>query len=315
MVTPLQHSKHLNMQKTTGNSDNLAAGRHLYSCDKLAIGMLVVFGSILIAASGRGPDYFFFGFLHLLFAGLIWWLATRRPAGGFLRSMRYIYPVAVLAVIHYDVGYFIHMIYGEGHTFDTGLKHWEAGLLGINPHLYLHAVIPKPVWAEVIHFFYLTYYPILVGSLIWIWKSRIEEFPRFAFVYMGMFLTFVLIFSLFPVIGPLDYREGLFDGKSVLSGLIDFLFYIGAPDGAAFPSSHVGQSVGIYMLMRPMSRELRVLLIVCIIGIGFSMIYGSIHYTVDAIAGFIAGLLFYYLWNGLYYRFLKEEMLTRISHR
>lgn len=304
----MQHSIHLNMKKTTGNSENLMTGHHLYSCDRLAIGILVVFGSILIAGSGRGLDYFSFGFLHLLFAGFIWWLATRKLTNLLLQALRYLYPVAVLAVIHYDVGYFIHLIYGEGFTFDNELKHWEASLLGINPHLYLHTLFSKPIWAEVIHFFYLTYYPILVCSLIWISKSRAEDFPRFAFVYMGMFLTFVLIFSLFPVIGPLDYREGLFDGKSVLAGLIDFLFYIGAPDGAAFPSSHVGQSVGIFMLMRPMSRKIKILLIVCILGISFSMIYGSIHYTVDAIGGLIAGLMFYYLWNGLYHRFVKDEI-------
>ena len=295
------------MQKTGGISEKPMTGHDLYSCDKLAIGILVVFGSILIAGSGRGVESFSFGLLHLLFAGLIWWLATRELANGFLQGMRYIYPVILLAIIHYDVGYFIPMIYGEGNTFDAEVKNWEADLLGSNPHLHLHALIPQPFWVEVIHFFYLTYYPILVGSLIWIWLYRAEDFPRFAFVYMGMFLTFVLIFTLFPVIGPLDCRDGLFDEKSVLAGVIDFLFYVGAPDGAAFPSSHVGQSVGVFMLLRPMSRQIQILLTVCILGIGFSMVYGSIHYTVDAIAGLIAGLAFFFLWNSVYRKYFASS--------
>ncbi|MEX0823089.1 MAG: phosphatase PAP2 family protein, partial [Balneolaceae bacterium] len=84
-------------------------------------------------------------------------------------------------------------------------------------------------------------------------------------------------------------------------------FLIGAPDGAAFPSSHVGQSVGIYLLLQPMSKKFRILLGLMILGIALSMVYASIHYAIDAAAGFISGWIFYTILNAIYLKFIHKE--------
>jgi membrane-associated phospholipid phosphatase len=279
---------------------NSSGSDSLFLCDKFAVWTLILFGTFLLFGTTYSNTYLYHALYHFIFAGIIWWIATRQPDIFICRTIRYLYPVMFIGIIHYDVGHFIPLIYGENNTFDALIRQWEILLIGSNPHLYLHEMISHSFWVEIIHFFYLTYYPILIGSLIWIWQKRPDEFPRFAFVFIGMFVSFVIIFTLFPVIGPLDYRVGLFEDKSVLANLVDILFLIGAPDGAAFPSSHVGLSVGVFMLLRPLSRSMTIILSICILGIGFSMIYASIHYAIDALAGFITGLLLYYLWNFVY---------------
>jgi membrane-associated phospholipid phosphatase len=288
------------LKKPVQKFQNSSGVDSLLLCDKFAVWILILFGLVLLFGGLNNTVYFNQALYHFLFAALIWWLASRKPYNIIFEAVRFHYPVILIAIIHYDVGYFIPMIYGDNTTFDSVVRQWEFALFSTHPHLHLHEMITQSFWVEVIHFFYLTYYPILIGSLTWIWLKRTDDFPRFAFVYIGMFFSFVIFFILFPVIGPLDYRVGLFEDKSVLANLVDLLFLIGAPDGAAFPSSHVGLSVGVLMLLRPMSRTVFIVLSICILGIGFSMIYASIHYAIDAFAGLIAGFLLFHTWNFVY---------------
>jgi len=282
------------IKKSRANSGSLLLA------DRLAIGFLVISGFILLLNQASGFIYVSYGLANLFLAAVIWLLAINNPAIILLQILRACYPLAVIFLAHLEVELFIHILYGEDFTFDSLVERWDALLFGSNPHLHFHLILPQWYWAELWHLFYISYYPLLIGSILWVWTRRPDDFPRFIFIYLGIFLSFVLIFSLFPVIGPLDNRIGIFDDRSVLAKLVDFLFLIGAPDGAAFPSSHVGLSTGIYLLLRPMQPGVKAGIVIIIIGIGISMVYASIHYAVDAIAGLIAGWLLYYTWDSLY---------------
>lgn len=277
-----------------------------FSSDRLSVLTLWCTGFILVLCSFIDLEYLLFGFLNLLLSVFIWLLAVNSYRSVFLKTLRYIYPVLLITVLHYEVGIFIPLIYGEHFTFDPLIARLDENLFGNNPHQYFYSILPQQVSSEIIHFFYLTYYPILIGSLVWIWKNRTHDYPRFAFVYIGIFLSYVIFFIFFPVHGPLDFRVGLFDNGHYLASFIDFLFFVGAPDGAAFPSSHVGQSVGVYLLLRPLTHKVHALLIMCIAGISISMVYASIHYAIDAVAGLITGVFLYFLWNQLYLRYLSK---------
>lgn len=273
----------------------------LLLADRLAILFLVLSGFFLLIHSPAGFAYLKYGLANLLLAGVIWVLAKNDPEMLLLRLLRVCYPLAVIFFTHLEVELFIHILYGKDFTFDSLVESWDALLFGANPHLHFHSVLPQGYWAELWHLFYVSYYPLLVGSILWMWVRRPDDFSRFIFIYLGIFLSFVVVFSLFPVIGPLDYRVGIFEGKSVLAAIVDTLFHIGAPDGAAFPSSHVGLSTGIYLLLRPMKPVVSTGIVIIILGIGISMVYASIHYAIDAVAGLIAGWLLYHVWDTLYY--------------
>lgn len=255
---------------------------------------------LIYSAAGSGSVYLKYGLINLIVSGLIW-IAGKHVRHFFtLNMMRVLYPLAVIFITHLEVELFIHMIYGKGFTFDSLVINWDAWLFGTNPHLHFHALLPQQFWTEVLHLFYISYYLLMSGSILWVWIKRKSDYSRFIFIYLGIFLTYVVFFSLFPVIGPLDYRVGLFDGQVGLAALVDFLFLIGAPDGAAFPSSHVGMSVSIFLLLQPMEKSVKAGICIIIIGISISMVYASIHYAIDAAAGFISGWLLYRMWNSIY---------------
>lgn len=271
----------------------------LYLFDQLVICFLTVTALISLFNIQSGLIYLQTGLLHLGISAFIWWMGSRNYKKGFMGLIRFCYPVLIIALIHYEVEIFLHLFYGPGFNFDSVVRSWDAAIFG-NPHLNFYEVLSSPFWVELFHFFYMIYYPILIGSIIWTWKSRSGEIGRFAFIYTGIFINFVLIYLLFPVFGPLEYRSTLFSDIGYLPEVVDFLFAVGAPDGAAFPSSHVGQSVGIFLLLRPLNHKLATLLVICIAGIAVSMVYMSIHYAIDAAAGFVTGWLFYHLWSFIY---------------
>lgn len=286
-------------KSVTKISDLYPGSSKLYLFDQLVIYFLIATAIISFFNIQNGLIYLQIGLLHLGISAFIYWMNSRNFSRGFMGMIRYCYPVLIIALIHYEVGIFLHLFFGPGFNFDTIVKGWDAVIFG-NPHLTFHKKLSSPFWIDLFHFFYMTYYPILIGSIIWIWKKRSGDIGRFAFIYTGIFISFVLIYLLFPVFGPLDYRSALFSDAGYLPEIVDFLFAVGAPDGAAFPSSHVGQSVGIFLLLRPLNKKMAILLSICITGIAVSMVYMSIHYAIDAAAGLFTGWLFYHVWSFIY---------------
>lgn len=281
--------------------DNKRPSPRLLKYDKLALGYLSFTGLIYLFYAYKGLHYLQFGVVHGVCITVIYWLAKREYLPHPMPLLRFCYPVLLLTLIYFEVQMLSELIYEPNFSYDSLVGEWDAAIFGFNPHLYWSREMPGWLWAELFHLLYLSYYPLLIGSFIWVWNRRFEDFYRFAFVYLGIFLTFMMFFILFPVYGPMEYRAHRFDDISFFSRVVDFLFAIGESHGGAFPSSHVGQSVGIYLLLRPMSFWMKILIGGIIIGIGLSMVYGSIHYAVDAVAGLCIGWLSYKVWNRIYY--------------
>lgn len=272
----------------------------LHEFDRLAIGYLSLTGLIFLVYAFEGVEYLQFGVIHWICLTLIYWLATRSYLPHPMQILRYCYPVALLMLFYYEVHMLSQLIYDSPVHYDSLIVRWERILIGSNPHTYWFRILDGRFWAELFHLLYFSYYPLLICSYVWVWACRPDDFNRFAFVYLGIFITFVVIFAFFPVYGPVDFRADRFNDISFFSRVIEFLFAMGESPGGAFPSSHVGQSIGIYLLLRPLDRGSKLLVWGIIIGIGLSMIYGSIHYALDAVGGLVAGLLFYLIWNRVY---------------
>lgn len=228
-----------------------------------------------------------------------------RSLPGVLRGL---YPLVLAGFVYVQVGLFIHILHRPPVTFDPLVERWDAMLFGLNPHMWLHRVLPGRFWAELMHLLYVLYFPLLVWGFLLILLRRRHDYERFAFVFICSFLTFCAIFVLFPADGPMPYREGLFGGEVVFSNLVDYLFSHGIPlTGGAFPSAHVGQSVVLLLLLLPLSRSATAAVVLIIIGIGVSMGYASVHYSIDAVAGAPTGAILYVLWNGVYRRRVRPR--------
>ena len=276
--------------------------------DRLAFIYLIGVALILGARWSAGFDYWYNALLNLAFALVLWITAIRPPRSNVLRGIRALYPLILIGVAFVQVGPLARMIYGQSFTFDPLVAEWDAYVFGLNPHAWLHEVLPGRLWAELMHLLYVLYFPLIIGAFLFVWLRRPEDYPRFSFVFLASFFTFVVVFVLFPATGPLDYREGLFGSEVIFSELVDFLFTFGIPDpGGAFPSSHVGQSVVVLLLLRPLSRRMTAVVVFIILGIGMSMGFAAVHYSIDAVAGLPSGAVLYYLWDRAYRRFAARN--------
>ena len=168
---------------------------------------------------------------------------------------------------------------------------------------------------------YALYFPIIAMTLIYYFLYRYEEFTRMAYVVVGSFFIFYIIYDLLPVTGPMFYykavgvdkiAQGIFPNvgdyflthRDMLTspGYQDGVFYhlveaahnAGERPTAAFPSSHVGVST-ICMLAIAHARNWKLLAFTGIIYVFLCMatVYIQAHYVIDAIAGFFSGIIIY----------------------
>ncbi len=303
-----------------GTAFYMQADRRPCAADIVTTVYLIGASIILATQWNSGADYRSAVIQNLFLCAVMWgtWLPVQRadargqsrdmPVSRVIRVLRMFYPLFFIGLAYVQIGLFAGMIFGAGFTFDLMVERWDAVFFGVSPHMWFHRVLPGRFWAEFMHFLYVLYFPLLGVSFLFVIAKRRSDYKRFAFVFLASFLSFVAVFIAFPVTGPLEYREGLFPDTVLFSNLVDFLFSFGIPDpGGAFPSSHVGQSVVVLLLLRPLSRPMFSLVVFVIVGVGVSMGFASVHYQIDALAGVPAGIGLYYLWNTVYMRWIRTR--------
>lgn len=202
---------------------------------------------------------------------------------------------------------------------------WEQALFGCQPALLFSHILPGAVVSELMDLGYAAYFPMiaLITVYYFLWKNA--ELPKAAFILLGAFFIYYLIFIALPVTGPQYYykavgltkiAEGIFPNvhdyfnlnqdRLVSPGYIDGIFYnmvesahnAGERPTAAFPSSHVGISTVVMLLAwHTGSRRLVWILTPFYVLLCLSTVYIQAHYVIDAIAGLITGAAFYFLLN------------------
>lgn len=270
--------------------------------DMVVIFYLAVASIIFATQWNTDPGYRRAILENLVFLAVLLASSREEVLPEFLAVVRRFYPLIFFGIAYVQVGLLIRLLYGPEFTFDALVAAWDAALFGGNPHMRMHRALPGRFWAELMHFLYVLLYPLLFGGFLFVILRRRDEYQRFAFVFLASFLSFVVVFVLFPVSGPMEYRQGLFSEKVLFSNLVDYLFSFGIPAaGGAFPSLHVGMGVIMFLLLRPLPVGAGALIHLVTLGIGVSMGYASVHYSIDAVAGVPAAIATYCLWNRVYH--------------
>ena len=151
-----------------------------------------------------------------------------------------------------------------------------------------------------------------------------------AFVMLTSFFAYYVVFVLLPVTGPQFYylavgtekiAVGIFPNlgdwflthaeRMAAPGWSDGFFYhlldlthdAGERPTAAFPSSHVGVTTVVMLLaLRTRSKSLIFTILPFYLLMCLSTVYIYAHYVIDAIAGFLTGILLYYSLCAIYRR-------------
>ena len=211
---------------------------------------------------------------------------------------------------------------------------WEQALFGCQPALVFSQNCPSPWVSELLSLGYVSYFPMIATVSFYYFFQRYERLAYAAFVILGSFFLFYVIFLFLPVAGPqyyyqavgcdqiaqgvfpdighyfLDHQEsltipGYHDG--VIYHLLQFTHNAGERPTAAFPSSHVGiTTVLLWLIWEVRSKKVFLILLPLGILMFFATFYIQAHYAIDAIAGLPVGTAMYFLLKRVYQALPRE---------
>ena len=207
---------------------------------------------------------------------------------------------------------------------------WEQSLFGCQPSLLFSQKITYGWFSELMCLGYVSYFPLMLITYLYYFFKRYKEFQMTAFVMLGAFFIYYVVFVLLPVTGPQFYylavgsekiATGIFPNlgdwflthaeRMAAPGWTDGFFYhlldlthdAGERPTAAFPSSHVGVTTIVMLLaLRTRSKGFIFTILPFYILMCLSTVYIYAHYAIDAIAGMVTGILLYYLLITLWHR-------------
>jgi membrane-associated phospholipid phosphatase len=224
----------------------------------------------------------------------------KRHVRGGLRFFRYSYPLLLVLLFFEEVQYTVNALRPElPHWFEPHLYAADRFLLGELPAVLLDPFVGL-LLNELFHAFYLSYYFILIGGVVFAWlgDGRSHPGPAFQRTLTGVIAAFVLCFVWYPFLparGPWE-NEGLVAGLTPFEGLfftplIETIIDEGAVSGGCFPSSHVGGSWAVVFGLLPLHRRAALVFGFFALGMSASCVYTRYHHFVDVPAGLLAGLL------------------------
>jgi membrane-associated phospholipid phosphatase len=207
----------------------------------------------------------------------------------------------------------------------------EQAVFGCQPALLFAQKVPWGWFSELMCMGYISYFPMMTILLIYYFFYRYNEFLKAAFVLLGAFFIFYVIFIFLPVTGPQFYYLAVGPEKIAASvfpnlgdwflthsermavpGWTDGFFYhilemahnAGERPTAAFPSSHVGITTVVMLLAHHTHcRKLVLGMLPFYILMCLSTVYILAHYAIDALTGLFTGVVLYFVLIRLSKRF------------
>jgi len=238
-----------------------------------------------------------------------WWM---------IRFSRYAF-VGMLLVYWYPETFDINRLMPN---YDYLLAGLEQTIFGFQPAQVFNQLYPQRWFSEILNMGYLAYYPLIIGTCIYFFFLSRRIFEKFFFIVLFSFFCYYLIYILFPTAGPQYYYQAIgldqvnsgvfpkigfyFDKHQALSSIgnnsgffsqmVQNTQQVGERPTAAFPSSHVGISTLIMILIvKNRQRILLSILFPIYLALVTATVYIQAHYVIDVIAGFTTAFVFYFL--------------------
>ena len=143
----------------------------------------------------------------------LWGVYRILPCRG-MRFVRVLVQMALLAWWYPDT-YELNRIFPNlDHIFAT----WEQSLFGCQPALLFSKAVPSYIFSELFDMGYAAYYPMIALTVFYYFICRYREFERAAFIVVGAFFIYYVIFVFVPVVGPTFYYKAV-GIKTIAAGI------------------------------------------------------------------------------------------------
>lgn len=253
--------------------------------------------------------------------GAFYLLHRRLPSEG-TRFLRNLFPLTLLGFWYPDTFEFCQLFSNKDFLFADA----DNALFDCQPSLEFPHMLDSKAWSELFHMGYFSYYPMIAVTIVApLFRSR-RLFEKTAFIVMASFFLYYGIYLFLPVAGPQFYFQAV-GADQVAAGhfpmlgdyfrthtelintgghegffrsLVEFTQEGGERPTAAFPSSHVGISTILMVLLYRHNRRIFYTFIPFFVLLCCSTVYIQAHYLVDVFGGFASAALFYPFTRWLY---------------
>jgi membrane-associated phospholipid phosphatase len=212
--------------------------------------------------------------------------------GPIWRTIRLIYPLVIMTFLYEALKTQVFMMHGT--PFDSNINAFEMAVLGFDSSFALQPHMT--VWRnEIFSVAYMSYYALVpLGALALALRGKWDSLEKMVLTVCVTFYVCYLIFILYPVVGPRVYLASIyylpFDGP-IFTPLVNNIVGMGGLFGGAMPSSHCAVAlVVIWYLVREF-RSATLPLLLLLVLLCLSTVYGRFHYLSDVIVGLITGAI------------------------
>ena len=276
----------------------------------------------------QNPEALLWGRFRVVMMTLALWLVYRLVPCRFTHFCRVVAQMFLLSWWYPDT-YQLNQVFPN---LDPLFASWEQQLFGYQPALLFSQTVTSPVFSELMHMGYGSYYTLVFIVTMFYFIYRNNEFDRTTFIILTSFFIYYVIFVFLPVTGPQYYylaagldniAHGVFpdignyftthDESLPIPGYADGLFYQfvagahaqGEAPTAAFPSSHVGITTILLMLAwRSGNRPLFFLILPLLVLICLATVYIQAHYAIDVAGGLLSAVIIYLAVSQLWKRWI-----------
>ncbi len=259
---------------------------------------------------------------------LIFLIYRARP-NQYALFLRYIFPFSLLGYWYPDTYEFCRLFPNMDHIFAKA----DLYLFGCQPSVEFAQWLPQKLWSELFNMGYFAYYPLIALTILAPIFTDRNLFERTAFIVLTCFFIYYAIYLFLPVAGPQYYfhavgQDLILDGHFPEIG--DYFRYHSelapspGPDGffrelvestqatgerptAAFPSSHVGMSMVLMILLYNNRRYLFWGAMPFYFFLCCATVYIQAHYLIDVLGGLVTAIVFYQFGSWAWERFARKK--------
>jgi membrane-associated phospholipid phosphatase len=305
--------------------------KHYTFIDYATQGYLALVGLIILFLHGPGvPHWPLLLLAHAAALGLVHMLIrcqAGRPDNGVLDFLRHFYPVLLYTGFYRETGELNHLLVPG--FLDPFFIRLDARVFGGQPSLAFMTRLPYLSVSELFYAAYFSYYVMIVGIGLALFRQSREQFFHYLSVISFAFYVCYLIYIFTPAMGPSVFfpDNGGFQlpadlqpavqptfPAAVTAGpfyqIMGWVYRTFEAPGAAFPSSHVAIAIATVFFSFRYLRAIRWIHLAVVVLLCLATVYCRYHYAVDVLAGGLTAAVLIPLGNRLYFRFVNRDKPT-----
>jgi membrane-associated phospholipid phosphatase len=188
--------------------------------------------------------------------------------------------------------------------WDPFIHRIEQAIFGYQPAFVWGTRYSNYFLQEFFHFWYLSFYLMIIGVGIIYYINNKNHFHRYYFAVIFVFYMSYVIYYFIPVVGGRFWPETLALTKEyrfgIFTRIMAFVYNRTGHWGGAIPSSHVAVAVAVTAASFQINKILGWIMVVTTVLLSLSTVYCHYHYFIDTPAGIIWGLVLFFLSEKIY---------------